>query len=347
MGKESTIHTQSEIPLSEIEVDPEKYNVLASVYDIRPLGRDLPKFIVKSALDGKRLGYFGSSGVGKTTLMTQVIACARENARNLGVVYDHSMAQYDLVLSATKDKDEGDQFNKELEEAFSRVKNFENVGVGRTDVKNRGKKALHKKIKKMAAGEDTNTILIGLPQVLTNQIHSSYLRAEIENMHPDELFAYMETHNIDVQGIPKTRLYAAGIIEKYQEMGKRDHIEAIGKEEDGLIAEWALAKQVREMRYGGDNPPSILEERASGLVVPSTLNADVIRKIYSDFGMPEDFSDFTVKKAVESFTAQAIRMEYVFQDEYGIGPDRGIIAASPWQSGKVVLDLSPYFHEAA
>ncbi len=347
MGKELIGQTKSEILLGEIVVNPEKYNVLASVYDVRPFGRDLPKFLIQKALEGKRLGYFGSSGVGKTTLMTQVIACARENANTIGVAYDHSMAQYDLVLSATNDKNEGDQFNEELEEAFLKVKNFENVGVGRTDVKNRGKKTLHNFLGKMSSGQDNDTILIGLPQVLTNQIHSGYLRAEIESMQPDELFEYMERHNIDVQGIPKTRMYASGIIEKYQEMGKREHIQVIGKEEDELIAQWALDRQVKAMRFSGDNPPSILEARMPGLVVPPTLNPEVIQKIYRDFGIPEDFSEFTVRKAVESFTSQAIRIEYMFQDEYGLGPDRGIVAASPWQSGKVVLDLSPYFPLAA
>lgn len=347
MGKETPSQTTPEIPASEIVIPAERYSVLSTVYDVRPQGRDLPKFLIQKALEGKRLGYFGSSGVGKTTLMTQVVACARENAENLGIFYDPTMAQYDLVLSATQDTEEGDIFNEELEEAFSKVTNFENVGVGRTDVKNRGKKALQHILEKMSSGEDTNTVMIGLPQVLTNQIHSSFLRSEIENMHPDELFDYLERHNIDIQGIPKTRMYAARIIEKYQEMGKREHIEAIGREEDGLIIDWALDIQVKAMRFQGDNTPSILDERAIGMVVPSTLNSEIIRQIYREFDMPENFSDFTVKSAVESYTSQAIRMEFMFQDEYRLSPDRGIVAASPWQSGKVVLDLSPYFRQAA
>ena len=99
MGKEELNQNRDCIPTSEISISPEKYNVLSAMYDVRPNGRDLPQFLVQQALLGRRMGYFGPPGVGKTTVMTQVISCARENAERLGLNYEPTIAQYDLVNS--------------------------------------------------------------------------------------------------------------------------------------------------------------------------------------------------------------------------------------------------------
>lgn len=333
-----------EIPLSELFVDRDKNAVFAQITDARPIDRDLPLFLTQQMLIGKRVIFFGPPGVGKTTLLFQAIANAKENANALGIFFDPDVAQYDLVLAQSKDKSEGEVLNQELIYAFQNADGCENVGVGTTDEKDRGVSANEDFLRKIGSGQDSKTIMVALPQVKTNQIFSGLLRAEISMLRPGEVFDALERHNVHFEGVPKTPEVAAFLIRMYKNMGKKENIDKIQKEEEGLISEWALALQLEEMkRTGTKSVPTIFEKRVPGLIIPPTLTAEVMGNIYRSFGVTDTpFIERLTQNAIDDYCAQAVRMEYLFRDTYRIGPQRGIVAVNPWRDGIVIQDLSPY-----
>lgn len=345
------------IPLSEIEVNPEKFNVIAGLTETRNEGRDVSKYLVSKSLGGKRIVVMGEPSTGKSSVLYQLVSCVKENAERIGIPFNPELGLYDIELAREKQKRrhndgmgnlEGEAFNKRLVDVFMQSTHCEVPGVGLKDERDRGRSAVETIMENIGKGYDNDSILVALPCNRSLQIYGSLLRPHIASLNPDEVFDNLEIHGVNIVGLPKTERVARIIQAMFEKMGKEEHIRKIRDEEREIISSWSLIKEQEELKKIGDVDYDIFKERSHGMNLPPTGSEKKLNEIYRSFGIGDSPStsrilQFRDMNARIDTLQQAIKMEDDFRNVYGVDKDRGIVAYNPMQSSEVVIDLSPFF----
>lgn len=341
---------------NEIQLDPESENVIDGLMEARDEGRHAGKYAVASILNGRRVGFIGEPGNGKTTLMLQAVHAAQRNAERLGIEFNPRIGQYDTVLAELRDKegspDEWDKsawgkLNQRLTDVFRASNVFEDPGVGYVREKDRGVTAYENLISG-ASGESDETVLVYITRNPLLQFKSALLRPHISTLKDwSEVFPQLEKHKIEILGVNRDKKGARTIQKMFGNMGRGNHIEAIKKEEDSKIARWT-EEIAQGLTVGEDymfkDDKDYLSTMAIGIRTPNVSMNDAFRQIYGEFDI-EEFDGFEesinmrARGAEEQMKLQILYMEGKMR-RMGMGKENALLCHNPYTPEKNIIDLA-------
>ncbi len=355
VNSEAQLSETQLIPLSEIEINPERHNVLYGLMEIRDEGRDTGKFLVQQFLGGKRVIITGEPATGKSGLFFQLLSSAQENAQRLGIPFEKSVGQYDFVLemerrlrkkNGQEGKLEDDSFNDRLYGEMMKSDIFEVPAVGSKELVDRGRSAVEKVERNIASGQDNKSLLVSLYSSPLVQTQGESVRAAVASAPAKKVFKLLDTYGMDIEGVRRSLQNANYIKDIFRLMANREHIATIRREVIEEITDWHLQMQLDMLRNDTSvTPPDIIREKSAGIqLVPAT--ADDFRNLYQKFGIESsDQSEMVFGKraeeSIEQMMDQAVYMEWRYRELLGIGSDRALIVGNTYKDIKTVYDLKP------
>lgn len=350
---ESTQHV--DIPLSEIAIDPERFNVLSGLIEIRDTGRDIGPYLVQQFLQGRRLIITGEPATGKSALFFQILSSAKENADRLGIPFEKKTGQYDFVLELERrrrerlgltGKLEDDEFNERIYNEIMTSDIFEVPAVGSKEKVDRGRSAVERVERNIASGRDNRSLLVSLYVSPLVQSYGEYIRAAVSHAPLKDVFRLLDKYGMDIEGVERSMHNAKQVKDIFSLMATGSHIANIRKEVINEIGDWHLEKQMENLNSNNPTSPiDIIEARAQGMSIVPLLPSDY-SIVFSKFGVErtgtsEPFFERKAGIAKQQMVDQAVYMEWRYRDHLGIGPEKAIIAGNPFASKKTVYDFKP------
>ena len=349
------------VPLAEIELSPERHNVLNGIMEIRDEGREVGRYLVQQFLNGRRIIIMGEPATGNSALFFQLRSAASDNAARLGIPFDKKTGQYDFLLEMERRKRqrlgqtgklEDDEFNERIYEGIMSSDIFEVPAVGGKDTVDRGRSALETVERNIANGTDTSSLIVALYHSPLVQAYGEYLRALVSEARPKKIFNLLDEYGMDIEGVERSLQNAKYVKDIFKLMANKDHIATIRQEVAREIADWHLNLQVQRLSLEDNSSPmDIIADRASGLRLVPTTPSD-FRTLFSRFGINSSQQSelFFQKKAFDAqqdMTNQAIYMEWRFRDMLGIDSKSAIVAGNPFAPNKTIYDFTPLLRPAA
>lgn len=331
------------VPPIELQVDRERDSVLLGLIDsmgrISQPGLEIERYMIANW----RVGFLGSPGNGKTTIMLQSVAAAQRNALLHGIDFSPTIEQYDAHLPPPFGR-EGVMFNRELLWHFRRAQVFEVPAVGDTFFKDRGVSAVESLAEENVAGVEPPTLFAYIVNNRALQLDAGFLRDRIPTLDPDEVFEELENSNIFIHGIPRNREYAIRVQEMYAKMGQLRHMRDIQKEMLDRIARWRLDESVRAVENVGMPHFEIVDEQAPTVADPP-IDHEIMERIYrkhktDNFSQVAAMSKLTAKNIREEMIQEAVYANYRFRHEMRLSPSQFMILYNPYTERPINLDLS-------
>lgn len=343
------------VPIEEIELTPERHNVLVGLLETRNEARSVGHYLVQQLLNGRRIIITGEPASGKSALFFQLLSAASENAARLGLPFDKKAGQYDFMLEmekrrverlGIKGKLEGEEFNERIYEGIMSSDIFEVPAVGEKDRVDRGRSAVERVERNMASGKDNKSLIVALYSSPLVQTYGEYIRTMILEAPIKKVFKLLDEYGMDIEGVERSRQNAKYVKDIFKLMANKDHIATIRQEVASEIADWHLNLQVQRLSLEDNSSPmDIIADRASGLQLVSTTPSD-FRMLFSRFGIASSQQSelFFQKKAFDAqqdMANQAVYMEWRFRDMLGIDSDSAIVAGNSFAPNKTIYDFTP------
>lgn len=343
------------VPLQEIELSPERHNVLGGLLEIRDEGRNLGQYLVQQFLAGRRIIIKGEPSTGKSALFFQLLAASSENAEHLGLAFDKRSGQYDFILEMERrrrkrlgqgGKLEDEAFNERIYEEMMKSDIFEVPAVGSKGTADRGRSAEEHVERNIANGSDSRSLIVSLYNSPLVQTYGEYLRTIISEAPVKRVFRLLDEYGMNIEGVLKSNQNAKYIKEVFKLMANSEHIRNIRQEVSTEIADWHLDLQVQRLAHQDYNSPlDIIADRGTGLHLVPVEPSD-FRTILAKFGIKSTTQSemFFQKKAFDArqdMANQAVYMEWIFRDKLGLGSDKAIVAGNPYDPRKTVYDFTP------
>ncbi len=343
------------VPIEEIELSPERHNVLLGLLETRNEGRSVGHYLVQQFLYGRRIIITGEPATGKSALLFQLLSAGAENANRLGLPFDKKTGLYDFMLEMERRRRErlgitgeleGEEFNERIYEGIMSSDIFEVPAVGEKDKADRGRSAVERVERNIASRTDAESLIVSLYSSPLVQTYGEYIRTLISDAPAKKVFKLLDEYGMDIEGVERSRQNAKYIKDIFKLMANKDDIAGIRQEVSREIADWHLNLQVQRLGLEDKSSPmDIIGDRSFGLQLVTASPSDFWR-LFSRFGIDSSQQTelFFQKKALDAkqdMANQAVYMEWRFRDMLGIDSDSAIVAGNSFAPNKTIYDFTP------
>lgn len=357
-------------PESEVVVNPETTPILAGMLEIRDEGREANAFLVDQILSGRRKKaiFMGEPGIGKTSLLVDTKKSVEENGRRQGMpvkiktrFYDEYLARAESLLGPRdgwrvdrewkylNDYIVGDLSTSEREKDDERLF-VELPGVGLTTERDRAVTAISKLLQNATPTDKNDTLFVFVVCNNFLQLNSSFLRTHILEQKDEDVVAELEKHNQRVDLVGEPEVIGRLVKKLYKKTAPSRNIAQIRREEEEKIGRWRSALEEKRMLDAlQENPHASrdanlykesLEERMQGMHVSPQVSRNKMREVFRSYNVDDTYVRLRTNSWIDKANTQAVYMEEMFRNRYGLDKDTAMIVYNPYVSRPLVIDSS-------
>lgn len=363
-------------PTYESVIEPDLEPVLQGSFEIRGES-GVGEFIVDSLLTTKtKMLVMGEPGNGKTSFVTNVATALERNAglRGINVVislkfYDEYLADAERSIGPRENwgPDDWRMFNEmivgdittpqvEDENGKRHITLVELPAVGIIDFRDRGLSGSQTLLQGAGNGENSDMLFAFIVCNRVLQLRTSFLRTHILDQTDEDVVSELARYNHFVDELPGENKVTVGQLVKglFQKAAHSEHITQIRSEEEQKIGEWlarmssyqlsnALAEDPNASRDARDY--AAYEQLERDLAEPPGMSEDELREFFNEFGFDDKSLQLRIEQLRDSAFHQALYMEDLFRNQYGLAHSDAIIVHNPYNRRPMHIGKAVLLHE--